>query len=95
MNKLEICQVFRSPKREGMYLYVRKQEGLDRVPEALLERFGEPEPTLVFKLEPERKLARASALEVMSALDETGYYLQLPPVPGAGDNDSASDARKN
>ena len=85
MNSLEICQVFRSPKREGMYLYVRKQEGLERVPEELLGQFGTPEPALIFKLSPDRKLARANAGEVMAALKDKGYFLQLPPVPTTGE----------
>ena len=31
-----ICSIYRSAKREGMYLYVDKAEGLERVPEALM-----------------------------------------------------------
>ena len=82
-----ICDVFRSPRREGMYLYVLRSDGLARVPDALLSVFGEPEPALSFVLEPGRKLARADATRVLEALNEQGYYLQRPPEPGARDQE--------
>jgi uncharacterized protein YcgL (UPF0745 family) len=88
-----LCQVFRSPRREGMYLYVDRGEGLARVPEALLQRFGVPEPALVFRLDGERRLARASARDVLNALAEQGFYLQMPPVPGAVTEDGAPGVR--
>ena len=76
-----LCQVYRSPKRQEMYLYVDKQRGLADVPDALLASFGEPEEVLVLKLSPERKLARADAAEVLTSIREQGYYLQMPPGP--------------
>src|SRR3954467_8590872 len=74
-----ICQIYRSPKEEGMYLYVKKEEGLTRVPEALLNLFGKPQPAMVLLLTPEKKLARVSVEKVAETLDTQGYYLQLPP----------------
>jgi uncharacterized protein YcgL (UPF0745 family) len=76
-----ISEIFRSPREEGMYLYVKKEEGLARVPEALLERFGKPQPAMVLVLTPEKKLARATADKVIASLETQGYYLQLPPPP--------------
>ncbi len=74
-----ICQVFRSPKEEGMYLYVKKEEGLCKVPEELLKLFGKPLPAMVLLLTPEKKLARVSVEKVVASLDLQGFYLQLPP----------------
>lgn len=76
-----ICQIFRSPKKEGMYLYVKKSEELSRVPDSLLQEFGEPQPAMVLALAPERKLARVSARAVLDQLEDPGYFLQLPPGP--------------
>jgi uncharacterized protein YcgL (UPF0745 family) len=64
-----ITQIFRSPKEEGMYLYVKKDEGLST-----------PQPAMVLVLTPEKKLARASAEKVIESLESRGYYLQLPPL---------------
>lgn len=75
-----ICSVYRSPKKEGMYLYVEKAKGLDDVPEALLQQFGKPEHAMVLVLQPEKKLARVDALAVLESLKDKGFYLQMPPV---------------
>ncbi|MFK8043188.1 YcgL domain-containing protein [Congregibacter sp.] len=74
-----LCEVFRSPKKEGMYLFVKREEGLARVPETLLAMFGSPESALVFALESSRKLALADAATVLAALESEGFYVQMPP----------------
>lgn len=86
-----LCEVYRSPRREGMYLYVQHSDGLAQVPESLLERFGRPQSALVFRLHGQRRLARASAMEVLNALMERGFYLQMPPGPG-GEGDGPPDS---
>ena len=75
-----LCQVFKSPHKEEMYLYVEKSRGLVDVPEALLARFGEPQPVMMVMLDPERKLARANTAEVLVDIAEQGFYLQMPPT---------------
>ncbi len=79
-TKPDICDIYKSPKKDEMYLYVRKVEGLSRVPEALLTMFGKPKHYVTLLLTPERKLARAEAPKVIAELAEKGYYLQMPPA---------------
>lgn len=74
-----ICEIYRSPKEEGMYLYVKKSDGLSRVPAELLTLFGAPQSAMVLLLTPDKKLARASVEKVAECLEAQGYYLQLPP----------------
>ena len=74
-----ICQIYRSPKEEGMYLYVKKEEGLTKVPDELLALFGKPQPAMVLLLKAEKKLARVSVEKVLENLVSQGFYLQLPP----------------
>ena len=74
-----LCAVYRSSLVDGMYLYVDLQEGLKRVPESLLARFGTPQPALRLTLYPGRRLARVDVERVMAALDDPGYFLQMPP----------------
>jgi len=81
MSNPLICEIFRSPRREGMYLYVKRSEGLEHVPETLLKAFGKPEPAMVITLGRERKLARVDATAVLAALEDDGYFLQMPPSP--------------
>jgi len=75
-----LCDVYRSSKKPGIYLYVRKDEGLARVPEELMLTFGTPKHALSFKLTAERKLAKEDASKVIENLQEQGYHLQLPPT---------------
>ena len=75
-----LCDIYRSPRKDEMYLYVQKQDGVSKVPENLRELFGTPVHVTTMLITPERKLARADVHKVMNALQEQGYYLQMPPV---------------
>ncbi len=75
----KLCHVYKSPREEGMYLFVDREEGLEPVPEALLKKFGEPQLVTTLVLTPQRKLAQADATKVLAALSEQGFYLQMPP----------------
>lgn len=75
-----ICSIYRSPKKNEMYLYVLKAEALTRVPEPLLLAFGTPRHAFDLVLSPERKLAREDIETVLANLDKQGYHLQMPPA---------------
>ncbi|WP_108444673.1 YcgL domain-containing protein [Halomonas denitrificans] len=75
-----LCEIFKSARKEEMYLYVDKRQGLSDVPEALLEHFGRPISAMTLILTPEKRLGRAQAGDVMAAIREKGYYLQMPPA---------------
>jgi uncharacterized protein YcgL (UPF0745 family) len=74
-----ICSIYRSTKKDETYLYVNKSRGLGCVPEGLVELFGAPREAMTLLLTPDKKLARADIQKVLAALEEQGYYLQLPP----------------
>ena len=73
------CVIYRSPQRDQTYLYVEKKDDFSRVPEELLRGFGKPRLAMVLPLESTTKLANADIEKVKLALQEQGYYLQLPP----------------
>ncbi|WP_040267613.1 YcgL domain-containing protein [Pseudomonas rhodesiae] len=75
-----ICSIYRSPKRAGMYLYVLKSDGLERVPEGLVSVFGKPVHAFDLVLTPERKLQQEDIHQVLENLDKQGYHLQMPPA---------------
>ncbi|WP_163576691.1 YcgL domain-containing protein [Halomonas faecis] len=75
-----LCEIFKSARNEEMYLYVDKRRGLVDVPEVLLERFGKPVSTMTMILTADKRLARARAGDVMAAIRDKGYYLQMPPA---------------
>lgn len=74
-----ICSIYRSPRKNEMYLYVLKSDQLSRVPEGLLAAFGTPRHAFDLVLTPERKLAREDIAKVLDNLDGQGYHLQMPP----------------
>ena len=77
----KLCSVYKSPREEGMYLYVDKEDGLERVPEILLKKFGEPMLVMTIALSEDKKLAQADPAKVLTAIDEQGFYLQMPLTP--------------
>ncbi|MFD2190420.1 YcgL domain-containing protein [Pistricoccus aurantiacus] len=74
-----LCEVFKSSRKDEMYLYVDKQRGLVDVPEALLASFGTPQAVMTLVLTPQKPLARVETTAVIEAIKEKGFYLQMPP----------------
>lgn len=73
------CWVYRSLRKQEMYLYLAAEDGFERVPDALLDAFGEPILVIELELSPQRKLAREDVTQVMANLRGQGYHLQMPP----------------
>ena len=72
--------VYKSVRVADMYLFVDDQEDLERVPAALLTRFGKPVEAMRLELTQERRLSRSDAHAVLAAIAAQGFYLQLPPA---------------
>jgi len=75
-----ICEIFKSSRRDEMYLYLDKARGMAPVPQALRERFGTPISVMTLLLRPERPLARVDVTKVIASIREQGFYLQMPPA---------------
>ncbi len=76
-----LCSIFKSVKKDGMYLYVPRKEQFTKVPPVLLETYGRPAHVMDMLLQPGKKLANAEIDKVMAEIREKGFYLQMPP-PG-------------
>ena len=74
-----LCTIYKGTREPELYLYVDRVDGLKRVPDELLARFGTISEVMTIRLTPTRRLARAQAPQVLAAIAEKGYYLQLPP----------------
>lgn len=75
------CSIYKSSKKDEMYLYVPRASGLKGVPEALMQLFGTPRHVSDMLLTADRPLARADVRQVLEKLADPGYYLQMPPPP--------------
>ena len=80
---MRVIEIFKGHKKEEMYLYVEQKNGLKSVPEDLLATFGQTESLMVLLLTKDKKLARVTASDVLAAIEDQGYFLQMPPPPEA------------
>lgn len=76
------CLVYKSLKQFDYYLFVKKDEDVTRVPDALKILLGKLEVVTEVDLHDRRKLAQADVIEVMAQIEVEGYYLQMPPRQG-------------
>lgn len=74
------CIVLRSKKRADTYLYLPENAEFEELPEELQALFSSYEQAMKLWLTEDKKLARMKGKELMSHLQEPGYYLQLPPT---------------
>lgn len=76
---MALCTVYRSVRKADTYLYLAESMDFEDLPEPLRQAFGEPAHVMFLDLTPGRRLAHADPAEVLRALQDPGYYLQLPP----------------
>ena len=78
-NENRLCEIYRCSKKEGMYIYVDKKGGLEKLPDSLRKKTGKMVFAMGLVLTPDKKLARANAKDVLIAIETQGFYLQMPP----------------
>ncbi|MDT8311449.1 MAG: YcgL domain-containing protein [Methylophaga sp.] len=72
--------IYKSRKKEELYLYLAVKDDFSTVPEDLLKSIGhEPLFVMQLTLSEQRKLAREDVRKVMHNLQEQGFHLQMPP----------------
>lgn len=74
------CYVYKSLKKDQLYLYVDQKDHFDHLPEGCLTIFGRLEFVMELNLTPERTLAREDVAKVREQLCTKGFYIQLPPT---------------
>lgn len=74
-----LCVVYKSPKKDQTYLFIKQRDNFSDVPEALMAMFGTPTLVTIINLANKDKLALADINKVRENLNTQGYYLQLPP----------------
>ena len=74
------CFIYKSNKKNELYLYLDKQDDFSSIPEAILKSIGQPEYVMQLEITPERKLAREKAVDIIKGIEENGFFIQMPPV---------------
>jgi uncharacterized protein len=73
------CFIYKSLKKDYLYLYIDKKDDFSKVPDALVNSFGKIEFVMDLELSPERKLAQEDTGKIIKSLLEQGFFVQLPP----------------
>ena len=72
------CTVYKSQKKDEMYVFMETSSSLDDLPHELLKMLGQAEKVMSLSLTPDKKLARGTADIVMKSIEEQGFHLQMP-----------------
>ena len=83
--KGRLCAIYRCSRKSELYLYLDKERDPEDLPEQLRRELGRLHPVMTLMITPQRRLARARAEQVLAGIEESGYFLQLPPLPAAGE----------
>lgn len=73
------CWIYRSSRKDEMYLYLPAEDDFSTIPTPLLKGFGTPEKVMQLNLSTSQKLAREDISVVMENLQNQGFHLQMPP----------------
>lgn len=75
-----LCFIYKSLKKDELYLYLDKKDDFSAIPEELFKSLGRLQFVMELKLSPERKLAREDVSKVMAGLQNKGFFVQIPPL---------------
>jgi len=73
------CRIYRSERKAETYLYLAETLPFEELPGELRRHFGEPALVMRLEIGPQTRLARVATADVLRALAQDGYFLQLPP----------------
>lgn len=76
------CTIYKHAKNEEMYLYIKKDQSIEQLPDELKVQFAHSIYVMDLLLTPGRTLARENITTVMHNIESKGFHLQLPPVWG-------------
>lgn len=74
------CFIYKSLKKQELYLYLDKRDDFSSVPEILLQNFGQLAFVMELQLTSQRKLAREDVCKVIESLRDKGFFVQMPPL---------------
>ena len=73
------CEVYRSNRKAGTYLFVADAEDLGNLPDDLKARLEPLEWVMAIDLAERETLAATRPATVIDSIESQGFFLQLPP----------------
>lgn len=74
------CFIYKSLKKDDLYLYLSQKDDFSIMPDELFKSFGQLAFVMELELTPERKLAKENAIKVIASLKSKGFFIQMPPL---------------
>ena len=74
------CFIYKSLKKDYLYLYIAHKDDFSKVPNELLNSFGKLEFVMDLYITKDRKLAREDAGKIIQCLINQGFFVQLPSL---------------
>jgi uncharacterized protein len=75
-----LCFIYKSLKKDYLYLYIAHKDDFSKVPNELLISFGKLEFVMDLYITKDRKLAREDAGKIIQCLIDQGFFVQLPSL---------------
>ncbi len=72
------CYIYRSSIKEGLYVYLAEEDGIDKLPVPVRKQLGVPEFAMSLELSVERKLSQEDTATVLENLASQGFHIQMP-----------------
>lgn len=72
------CYIYRSSIKDGLYVYLADENGMEKLPEPLKKQLGDPQFSMSLDLTEERKLGQENTQTVLENLATQGYHVQMP-----------------
>ncbi len=79
MSEPVTAYIYRSSKKEELYLFLAEEDNFDVIPPEVMKAFGAPKKAMELEVKPGMKMARSKPEEVIANLRERGFHLQMPP----------------
>ena len=72
------CFIYRSLKKNGLYVYMPKKDDFEKIPEGIMAQLGEIEFAMKIELTKDKKLAKEDPVKVIENIEINGFHLQMP-----------------
>lgn len=73
-----LCYIYRSSVKDGLYVYLADEDGLNTLPDAVMRQLGTPEFSMSLELHPGKKLGQENVQKVLDNLSTQGFHVQMP-----------------
>jgi len=72
------CYVYRSSIKDGLYVYLRDEDGLERLPAPVRKQLGDAEFAMSVDLAKRASLGHEDIAAVRHNLSTQGFHVQMP-----------------